>query len=95
MNKRILSMFTILLILWGGFLSVNWTGDIIHRGGGAATAKQLITALVTPDLSSDILVRTAEASVITVSYAIAGMSVSIIIAFFLGILSSGILTKKI
>lgn len=89
MNRRILTILTMLMIFWG-FQSVDWTGDIIHRGG-RATAEQLVSSLLNPDLSTDTLTRTVEAAGTTVSYAIAGMSVSIAIAFFLGILASGIL----
>lgn len=79
-------------ILWGT-QSVNWTGDLIHKGG-YITARQLLKGLMHPDLSRDVLLRSLHAAGITTAYAIAGMSVSILIALILGVIASGILSRQ-
>ncbi len=92
MRKRRIYLATFLLIGWG-FFSVDWTSPLIHRGG-AATAKQLFRALIHPQLSAETLNLSIQSAGITISYAIAGISISLLIAFFLGICASGILSKK-
>ncbi len=79
-------------IVWGT-QSVDWTGDLIHKGG-YITARQLLKGIMHPDLSQDVLLRTLHAAGITTAYAIAGMSVSILIALILGVIASGILSGQ-
>ncbi|WP_430884619.1 PhnE/PtxC family ABC transporter permease [Fusibacter sp. JL216-2] len=91
MNKRFMNFFITLTILWG-FQSVDWTEELIHKGG-YAMAKQLLEGVLHPDLSQDVILRTLHAAGITSAYAIAGMSVSILIALILGVFASGVLSK--
>lgn len=88
-KRKILSVSLLLAFIWSLF-SIEWNKDLIH-GRGLETAKQIAAAFFSPDLSSDILQLAIKSSWITLSYAAAGMSLAIIIAFIFGILASGIL----
>lgn len=87
-RKSFLTLVLAGVFVWSLF-AVNWNGDLLHSGG-FVTLGQMLGALFTPDLSSDILLLAFKSTWITVSYALAGVSLAIIIAFFLGILASGI-----
>ncbi|WP_338471832.1 ABC transporter permease subunit [Niallia sp. XMNu-256] len=89
-RKNILTLVLILLFIWSLF-AVTWTDDLVHSGG-MVTIKQVLTGLVQPNLSADILLLALESTWITLAYAIAGMTLAIVIAFFFGIFASGILT---
>jgi phosphonate ABC transporter permease subunit PhnE len=91
-KRKILSLILLFFFIWSLF-SVDWNRDVIHNGG-LTTAWQIISALFQPDLSGDILLLAIESSWTTLSYAAAGMSLALVIAFFLGILASGILGGK-
>jgi len=89
MHKKLLNFLILMVIFWGT-RAVDWTGELIHKGG-AATAKQLFSAMTAPTITPDILQLIIKSSWQTISYAVAGMSISLIIAFILGLLASGIL----
>ncbi|WP_079509111.1 PhnE/PtxC family ABC transporter permease [Mesobacillus jeotgali] len=92
-KRKILSMLLILAFLWS-LSTIHWSQELIH-GKGIQTAKQIAAAFFRPDLSADILMLALESTWTTLSYAVAGMSLAIIIAFFFGILASGILFTNI
>jgi len=92
-KTRALNMsLSLLLILWG-FSSVQWNSNLIHAGG-AHTADQLIKALLHPALNKEILTRAFKAVGITLSYALTGMSLSLLFAFILGLIASGVLFEN-
>ena len=91
-RKNILTLVLILIFLWSLF-AVNWSDDLVHSGG-MATIQQVLEGLFQPDLSRDILSLAVESTWITLAYAIAGMTLAILIAFFLGIFASGILSDN-
>ncbi|MEF9951960.1 MAG: ABC transporter permease subunit [Clostridium sp.] len=94
MQKRnLLTLFLICVFIFS-ILNVNWGSELYHSGG-KATMTQLIKSLLSPDLSSNIVLLAIESTWITLSYAVAGMSLAIIIALILGILASGIPAKSI
>lgn len=88
-KRKILSLILLLAFIISLF-SVDWNNDLIHSKG-LDTAWQIAIAFFTPDLSADILLLALESSWTTLSYAAAGMSLAIIIAFTYGIFASGIL----
>ena len=88
-RKNLLTAFLILVFIWSLF-SVKWNGELVHSGG-LATIGQVLEGLIHPNLSQEILPLAIESTWITFFYAVAGMSLAIIIAFVLGILASGIL----
>lgn len=90
-KRKVLTLILSMVFIWSLF-SVEWNRDVIHSGG-LATAGQIIEAFFHPDLSSDILLLAVESSWTTLSYAAAGMSLALIIAFLYGIPASGVLSK--
>ncbi len=92
MSKKILNLVIFLLILWGVF-SVEWSSDLVHNGG-VTTAQQLLHALTHPTLHVAIIKNISHATFVTVQYAVAGMSISLVLAFILGLLASGILFSE-
>jgi phosphonate transport system permease protein len=81
------------LLLAGAFLwsvaSVNWGGSIVHSGGGTA-ARDLFMALFPPELSPQFLRLGLMASWQTVAYAVAGITLALLIGFPLGVIASGV-----
>ncbi|GAE44722.1 hypothetical protein [Mesobacillus boroniphilus] len=93
LHKRKILTLILLLAFMLSLFSVEWNSNLIHSGG-FKTAKQIAAAFFTPDLSGDILLLALESSWTTLSYAAAGMSLAIIIAFFYGILAAGIVVSE-
>ena len=87
-----MTLLLLLIFLWSLF-AVPWGEDLVHAGG-AATIKQITAAFLQPDLSMDIIKIAISSSWITLAYAVAGMTVALIIAFVFGVLASGILTSN-
>ncbi|MEE9278493.1 MAG: ABC transporter permease subunit [Dehalococcoidia bacterium] len=85
------------LILVGAFvwsaLQVNWSGDLVHSGGGAVLL-ELLEGLARPDLSGGILSGAAEAAWTTVVFAVAGLSVALVVAIPLSLAASGVLVAN-
>ncbi|QVY62563.1 PhnE/PtxC family ABC transporter permease [Cytobacillus gottheilii] len=91
-HKRLfLTLLLIGIFLWS-LSSVTWSSDLVH-GSGMDTLIEILSALFMPDLSGEILAIALESIVITVVYAVAGMSLALILAFFLGIFASGVLSE--
>jgi len=82
------------LLLAGAFLwsltAVPWGRDLLHAGGWA-TARQLVGAMLSPDLSGDLLLLGLRAAGRTLAYATAGMTLAIALGYPLGLLASGTL----
>lgn len=91
-KRKILSLILSLAFILSLF-SVEWNNDLIHSKG-LDTAKQIAAAFFTPDLSADILLLALESSWTTLSYAVAGMSLAIVIAFLYGVPASGIIVAE-
>jgi phosphonate transport system permease protein len=79
-------------LLVGAFIwsltSVDWNGPIVHTGG-ASSALKFFLALFPPDLSPDFLAVALRASWQTLVYAVAGMTLAVIIGLPLGVIASG------
>ena len=67
---------------------MDWRGPIIHAGGGNSALTYLL-ALFPPDLSPEFLAIALQASMRTVAYAVAGITVAVLIGFPLGVVASG------
>ena len=89
LKKHSYSLIVILTILWS-FFSVTWSSDMIH-GGGMTTMSQMVSAMFEPDLSSLVLSTGMEATVRTVVYAFAGLSVAMVFGLILGLSGSKVL----
>ncbi|WP_174733386.1 PhnE/PtxC family ABC transporter permease [Mesobacillus harenae] len=90
-KRKLLTLLLTGVFIWSLF-AVQWSTGLIH-GSGLATAGQIFGAMFQPDVSADILIIALESSWITLAYAAAGMSLAIILAFFLGIWASGVLAS--
>lgn len=88
-TRRLLTLFLLGALIWS-LTSVDWTGPLVHKGGGTAAVRFLL-ALFPPDLSPEFLAIALKASVQTVAFALAGISVALLIGFPLGIIASGTL----
>lgn len=92
-QKRNILTLTLVLVFILSLFSVNWGPDLLHSGG-KVTILQIVKALFSPELSSDIIKLAIESTWITLAYAVAGMSLAIIVAFVFGILASGVLSSN-
>lgn len=87
-NKTFLTLLLFGIFIWSLF-AVDWSAELVH-GGGFSTFLEIMGALFQPDFSREILSLAIESTWITLSYAVAGVGLAIVIAFFLGVLASGI-----
>jgi phosphonate transport system permease protein len=68
--------------------------DGIASSGGTAAAGALLRSLLRPDVSPEFLLRVAEATALTAAYAVAGMSVAVLLGLPGALLVSGVLTRR-
>lgn len=90
MHRKIVLTVVLAAFFIGSLFSVQWNKELLHAGGGTYVL-QILKGLITPDLSKDVLLTSIDAAWITISYAVAGMSLAIIIAFVFGTLASGVI----
>lgn len=92
-NRSIL----ITLLLSGAFVwsltGVPWQESLVHTGG-FSTFLELITAMVTPDLSADILLIGLEALWKTLAYATCGITFAVLLGLPLGVFASGVIFES-
>ncbi|MFZ5967063.1 MAG: PhnE/PtxC family ABC transporter permease [Bacillota bacterium] len=91
-KKTLLSILLILVFIWS-LLSIEWGPGLFHPGG-RVTIFQIFQAFFQPDLSLEVLTLAFVSTWRTLAYAVAGITLAVIIAFILGILASGILAAK-
>ena len=90
-NRRLLSLLLVGALLWS-LTAIDWRGPIVHSGGGA-TLWDFFQALFPPELSPDFLRLGLLASFQTVAYAVAGISLAVVIGLPLGVVASGGLSR--
>jgi phosphonate transport system permease protein len=73
---------------------VTVSGEPLAGGGGGAAARDLLASLLRPDLSAAFLLVVLEATLLTASYAVAGMSVAVLLGVPGALLVSGVLTRR-
>jgi phosphonate transport system permease protein len=78
--------------LWS-LASVNWTGPLIHTGGGRS-ALRFFAALFPPDVSPGFLAIALRASWQTVAFAVAGITLAVALGLPLGIIASGTVLEE-
>ena len=91
-KKHFLTLFFIILFMWSLF-SVSWSRELFHSGGKDILL-DVSRSLFRPDMSFETVSLALFSSWITIAYAFSGMSIAIAIAFFTGILASGVLVSK-
>ena len=88
-NREILTLVLVGTFSWSLF-QVDWGSDIVHPGG-FRVFRQLLEGLLTPEISSHVLQKAGEAAWATVTYAVAGLSLALVLGIPLGIIASGVL----
>lgn len=88
-KRNALTGILIVVFTWSLF-SVNWGPELFHSGG-LITITQMLKGLIQPDLSFDILKLAVISSWRTLAYAVAGMTLAIILGIIFGVLASGIM----
>lgn len=85
-----LTIFLLLAFLWA-LLQVDWQDGVLSTKGFDLLI-EIFADLLRPDLSPRILERALEAAWLTFVYAIAGLSLALLLGVPLGMLASGVLT---
>jgi phosphonate transport system permease protein len=85
----LLSLLLLGAIVWS-LASINWRGPIGHAGGGAALF-DFVQALFPPELSAEFLLVGLLATWQTVTFAVASITLAVLIGFPLGVMASGTL----
>ena len=69
-------------------------GEQVVGSGGGAAVRDLAASLLRPDLSPGFLLVVADATLLTAAYAVAGMSVAVVLGVPGALLVSGVLTRR-
>ncbi|MCH7605990.1 MAG: ABC transporter permease subunit [Chloroflexi bacterium] len=91
-NRRLLSLILAGAFLWS-LASIDWRGPLVHTGGASALVN-FLAALFPPELSPEFLGLALVASWQTLTYAVAGITLAVLIGFPLGVLASGAVTNS-
>ena len=87
-----LTLILVAALVWS-VLSANSPGGIWHRDGWAAF-REIFGAFFRPDISADYLSKVAVDAWKTIAFAIAGMTIAILLGIPLGVLASGTLQRE-
>ncbi|GIQ69144.1 ABC transporter permease subunit [Xylanibacillus composti] len=90
-KKNLLTGLLLAIFIWSLF-AVQWGPGLFHQGGRAALS-QMLQGLIQPDFSGEILRLAFSAAWTTLAYAVAGMSLAIVIALVFGVFASGVLAS--
>jgi len=86
-NRGLLSLVLAVAAIWS-LASVDWTGPLLHTGGGSALWDFLL-ALFSPEVSPDFLALALTAAWQTLAFAVAGITLAVLLGFPLGVIASG------
>ena len=84
-----LTTLLLLAFVWA-LLQVDWRDGVLSAGG-VELLGEIAADLVRPDLSPRILERALDAAWLTLVYAVAGLSLALLVGVPLGVLASGVL----
>lgn len=90
-SPRLLSLLLVGAVIWS-LSSIDWDGPLFHTGGASAALRFLL-ALFPPDLSPVFLGIVFRAIWQTLAFALAGMTIAVVLGLPLGILASGALVS--
>ena len=79
-NRNLLSVILLVLILWG-IINFDWKDPILHPGG-ADTLLDFLAAAIRPELSSTFILLVIQSAWTTVTYAVAGLCLGILVGIF-------------
>ena len=91
-GRRVLTLILLAALIWS-LTSVDWGRGVFHPGG-ASSAVQIFSSIFTPDLSPDFLKLALVASWKTISFAVAGITLAVVVGLPLGIVASGVLARS-
>ena len=86
-SRRLLTLVLAGVFLWS-LSTVDWRGPLIHTGGLGAFL-DFLASLFPPELSPGFLGLALSASWKTLAYAVAGITLAVLIGFPLGVIASG------
>ena len=86
-SPHLLSLLLVGAVAWS-LSSVDWNGPLVHTGGGNS-AFRFFSAVFAPELSPGFLFISLKAAWQTLTFALAGMTVAVVIGFPLGVIASG------
>ena len=81
-GRRLLSVILVVAFVWS-LLQVDWGDSVVHSGGGAVFI-DLLEGFATPDFSSVVVEKSLRATWTTVIYAVAGLSLAVLMALAVG-----------
>lgn len=81
-----------LVFLWS-FTGVTWNNSLVHTNGWSVLS-QIAQSLVKPELSPDFLWVALEASWQTMAFAVAGLTLALLVGLPLGVLASGLVVSS-
>ena len=91
-RRRVLTLILLAALIWS-LTSVDWGRGIFHPGG-ASSAVQIFSSIFAPDLSPDFLRLALVACWKTISFAVAGITLAVMVGLPLGIVASGVLSRS-
>ncbi len=91
-SRRFLTVLFLAVLAWSLY-NVDWGGSIIHTGG-ARSLVDLVRTFFTPEIAPSFLKLALEATWLTVSYAVAGITIAIVIGLVMGVMASGVLARS-
>ena len=91
-SKSFLTLLLLAAFAWSIF-TVDWGGPLVHPGG-ATSLGQFLGALFSPEVSPSFLKVALVASWQTVAYAVAGITLAVVIGLPLGVIASGTLARS-
>ena len=86
-GARAVAIVTLAAVAWSAAQSGLFRGDLLNPGGWALV-QQFFAAALRPELSPAFLRLTLDAALVTLSYAVCGLALSLVIGFLGGLLSS-------
>lgn len=90
LSKKLVLNIAILIAIVYSVITSGITSDAFHTGGIYAV-KQIASAMLTPNLSSEVLKTGLIATLKTIVYGFAGMTLATILGFIMSLIASGIL----
>jgi len=88
-SRKVLTFILAVGFIWS-LMHVQWSQDLVHPGGMHALS-QFFIALLNPDLSIDTLLLAMAGTWTTITYAVTGLCLALIIGIPCGIVASGTL----
>jgi len=91
-GRRFATLLLVGAVLWS-IASVPWGNRLTHPGGWGAIG-EIVGAMGTPEVSSTVVSDAFSAAWTTITYAVAGLTVALVIALPLGVVASGVLSRS-